>query len=257
VKPRDQTDLGGTTETFLTTHWSLIADIQREADPDCALLGLLLQRYWKPVYCYLRQKGCSNEQAKDLTQGFFHEVVLSRRLIERADPAKGRFRVFLLHALKQYLIDERRKEAARKHIPKEKLVPLDINDPPVLPHTISNWSPEDCFVYAWKSAILDETLADVEDDCLEQGLATHWNVFEARVLQPALRNDEPPAMKEICERLGIASEATASNMIVTVKRRFRSALRKHLRSTVLSDEEADEELQDMLKTWDFGAQDGP
>ncbi len=253
---REQTDLGGTAQTFLTTHWSLIARIQREADPDRALIGLLLQRYWKPVYCYLRQKGVDNEQAKDLTQGFFHEVVLSRQLVQRADPAKGRFRTFLLHALKQYLIDERRKEAAQKCIPRSKLVPLDVRDPPVLPRTISNWSPEDCFIYAWKSTILDETLAEVQDDCLEQGLATHWNVFEARVLQPALQSDEPPCMGEVCERFGIASEATASNMIVTVKRRFRTALRKHLRSTVLSDEEADEELRDMLRTWNFGAQDG-
>jgi len=256
MKPHDRTDLGGTTQTFLTTHWSLIADIQRETDPDRALVGLLLQRYWKPVYCYLRQKGCNNEQAKDLTQGFFHDVVLSRQLIQRADPSKGRFRALLLHALKQYMIDERRKETAQKHIPKDKLVPLDIHNPPALPHTISNWSPEDCFIYAWKSAILDETLAEVQDDCLEHGLATHWNVFQARVLQPALQSDEPPSMGEICRKFGIASETTASNMIVTVKRRFRTALRKHLRSTVLSDEEADEELQDMLRTWDFGAQDG-
>src|SRR5512136_3003846 len=98
---RDQTDMGGTAETFLTTHWSLIEGVQKHADPDRALIGLLLERYWKPVYCYLRRKGYKNEDAKDLTQGFLHEVVLDRQLIQRADPAKGRFRSFLLHALKQ------------------------------------------------------------------------------------------------------------------------------------------------------------
>ncbi|MFC1765446.1 RNA polymerase sigma factor [Planctomycetota bacterium] len=256
MKRRNQTDLGGTLETFLTTHWSLIENIQRDEDPDRALVGLLLQRYWKPVYCYLRRKGCDNEQAKDLTQDFFYDVVLSRQLIQRADPSKGRFRSFLLHAVKQYVIDARRRENAQKHIPKEKLVPLDINDPPILPQTISNWSPEDCFIYAWKSAILEETLAEVQSDCLSQGLETHWHVFQDRILQPALQNDEPPSMGQICTRYGIVSETTASNMIVTVKRRFRTAMRKHLRSTVLSDEEADEELLDMLKTWDFSAQDG-
>ncbi|MCU0918646.1 MAG: hypothetical protein MUC88_29425, partial [Planctomycetes bacterium] len=73
---RDQTDMGGDGQTFLTTHWSLIEGIQSEGDPEQALIGLLLQRYWKPVYCYLRHRGYPNEQAKDLTQGFFHEVVL-------------------------------------------------------------------------------------------------------------------------------------------------------------------------------------
>jgi len=255
MKRHDRTDLGGTAGSFHTTHWSLIENIQKDADPDRALVGLLLQRYWKPVYCYLRRKGYDNEEAKDLTQGFFHDVVLRRQLIQRADPAKGRFRAFLLHALKQYVIDERRREIAQKHIPKEKLVPLDISDPPILPQTISNWSPEDCFLYAWKSAILEETLAEVQSDCVKQGLETHWNVFQDRVLQPAVRNDEPPSMGQICERYCIASETTASNMIVTVKRRFRTALRSHLRSMVISEEEADEELQDMLKTWDIGAQD--
>ncbi|MFC1653144.1 hypothetical protein ACFL3F_05440 [Planctomycetota bacterium] len=91
---------------------------------------------------------------------------------------------------------------------------------------------------------------------MSQGLETHWHVFQDRILQPALQNDEPPSMGQICTRYGIVSETTASNMIVTVKRRFRTAMRKHLRSTVLSDEEADEELLDMLKTWDFSAQDG-
>ena len=92
----DQTDMGGTAETFLTTHWSLIESVQEHQDPDCALIGLLLKRYWKPVYCYVRRRGHANEEAKDLTQGFFHEVVLNRQLIQRADPSKGRFRTFLV-----------------------------------------------------------------------------------------------------------------------------------------------------------------
>ena len=114
---RDRTDMGGAGETFLTTHWSLIEDVKEHEDKDRALIGLLLERYWKPVYCYLRRKGYGNEQAKDLTQGFFHEVVLSRSLIERADQSKGCFRSFLLHALNQHLIDEQRKETAQKRVP--------------------------------------------------------------------------------------------------------------------------------------------
>ena len=78
---RDRTDIGGEREVFLTTHWSLIEGIQKQQDPGQALIGLLLRRYWKPVYCYLHRTGYDNEQAKDLTQGFFHEVVLSRHLI--------------------------------------------------------------------------------------------------------------------------------------------------------------------------------
>ncbi|MBN2314062.1 MAG: hypothetical protein JXM79_09040, partial [Sedimentisphaerales bacterium] len=95
----DWTNMGGARQTFLKTHWSLLEGIQKRGDKERALIGLLLERYWKPVYCYLRRKGYDNEQAKDLTQGFFHDVVLDRDLIDRADPSKGSFRSLLLHAL--------------------------------------------------------------------------------------------------------------------------------------------------------------
>jgi hypothetical protein len=119
---RDETDMGGERDIFLTTHWSLIEKVGNEGDKDRALIASLLENYWKPVYCYLRHKGYGNEDAKDLTQGFFHEVVLDRNLVQRADPAKGRFRSFLLHALNQYLINERDKRMAQKRIPPEKTV---------------------------------------------------------------------------------------------------------------------------------------
>ena len=85
---RDETDLGGTGDVFLTTHWSLVEHIQADESDGQALIGALLQRYWKPVYCYLRHKGHTNEIAKDLTQGFFHEIVLGRELIQQADKTK-------------------------------------------------------------------------------------------------------------------------------------------------------------------------
>jgi DNA-directed RNA polymerase specialized sigma24 family protein len=251
---RDDTDMGGTAEVFLTTHWSLIEGVQKHQDPGQALIGSLLRRYWKPVYCYLRRAGYGNEKAKDLTQGFFHEVVLSRHLIERADPSKGRFRTFLLNALKQYVIDMSRRESTQANIPPEKLIPLEIARLPVLPQTVSQWSPEACFNYAWKSAILDETTATVEEDCLRAGQQMHWQVFRDHLLHPILEGREPSSLKELRERYGLASEKTASNMIITVKRRFQRVLGRHLRSTVSTDAEANEELRDILETWHFGAQ---
>ena len=253
---RDQTDMGGTAEDFLTTHWSLIEGVQKQQDPGRAMIGLLLQRYWKPVYCYLRRTGCDNEQAKDLTQGFFHEVVLSRHLIERADPSKGRFRALLLHALKQYVIAMKRRQSSQANIPPEKLVSLEIVHLPVLPQTVSRRSPDECFTYAWKSAILDQTLAAVKEDCLHAGQETHWQVFRDQLLRPTLEGREPPPLRELCQRYSLPSEKTASNMVITVKRRFQRVLKKHLRSTVSSEAEADEELRDILETWNFGAQQG-
>jgi len=255
MRPKDQTDMGGERETFLTTHWSLIEDVESGDDKDHALIGLLLDKYWKPVYCYLRRKGYNNEQAKDLTQGFFHEVVLSRDLVQRADQSKGRFRSFLLHALNQYLIDEKRRQGALKRIPRDKLVPLDFTNPPVLPHAISKQPPEECFNYAWKSTLLDQSLSQVRDQCLDQGMEKHWHVFREKVVKPILEDLEPLSLKEICAKYNIESGTRASNMIVTVKRRFQAALKKNVRNTVTSEKQIDEELREILRFFPKSAQD--
>lgn len=239
--------MGGARETFLTTHWSLIEDVKEHQDKDRALIGLLLERYWKPVYCYLRRKGYDNEQAKDLTQGFFHEVVLSRYLIERADQAKGRFRSFLLHALNQYLVDEQRKDTAQKRIPEGKLVPLDIVDPPALPQKVRQLDPEQCFDYAWKADLLERALCELKQWYLGRGMDTHWHLFRDRLLRPSLEGLEAPSLAQLCEKCGIENETKASNMLGTVKRQFQSILTKHVRQTVLSGDAAEEELGEMFR----------
>lgn len=244
---RDRTDMGGEREAFLTTHWSLIDSIKKHIDKDKALIGLLLERYWKPVYCYLRRKGYDNEQAKDLTQDFFHEVVLNRSLIERVDQSKGRFRSFLLHALNKYLIDEKRKEAALKRIPQTKLVPLDISDPPVLPQMVSQLKPEQCFDYAWKTDLLERALAELKQWYFRREMETHWYLFRDRLLRPNLEGGEIPAFSQLSKQYEIEDETKASNILGTVKRQFQKILTKHVRQTVLSGDVAEAELQEMFK----------
>ncbi|MBN2130840.1 MAG: sigma-70 family RNA polymerase sigma factor [Sedimentisphaerales bacterium] len=244
---RDRTDMGGEREHFLTTHWSLIEDAKEHQDRDRALIGLLLERYWKPVYCYVRRKGHDNEQAKDLTQGFFHEVVLGRSLIERADPAKGRFRTFLLHALNQYLLDERRRETAQKRIPQAKLVSLDAGQPPMLPQKVSELGPEQCFDYAWKAELLERALSELKQWYVGRGMDIHWELFRDRLLHPSLEGLEAPSLAQLCQQYGIENETKASNMLGTVKRQFQSILTRHVRQTVLSGEAAEEELGDMFR----------
>jgi hypothetical protein len=247
MKFRDQTDMGGTRGAFLTTHWSLIEHIKDGSDKDGALIGLLLRTYWKPVYCYLRHKGYDNEQAKDLTQDFFQEVVLNRHLVDRADKDKGRFRSFLLYALNQYLINRDRDERAQKRIPRERLASLDVVELPDLPQSFSQATAEDSYHYAWLSTLLERATAEVRTACQKQGMETHWALFHERVLQPILGHSAPASLSQLCENHGIEDTKKASNMIVTVKRRFRSVLMELVRNTVVTDEQAREEFQYLLK----------
>ena len=247
--------MGGIHGVFLTTHWSLIDDIQTGRDKDRALIKLLLQRYWKPVYCYLRRKGTNNEDAKDLTQGFFHEIVLNRRLVQRSDQAKGRFRSFLLHALNQYVINQRAKQTATLRIPQDKLVSLESVDPSELPQDMSACEPDASYNYAWVSALLDQVLTAVKRSCREEGLETHWELFHARIVRPILTGASAPPLSEICTRLGVEDTRRASNMIITVKRRFREMLKGHIRNTVISKDQVDEELDEIIRFLPKSAQD--
>ena len=255
MRPHDYTDMGGTGEAFLTTHWSLIEDIKSKEDQNRALLGLLLGKYWKPVYCYLRRKGYNNEESKDLTQEFFYEAVFGRGLIEKADESKGRFRSFVLIALNRFLINIKYKETAQKRIPKDKLVPLNGVDSLEWPQMVETLAPEDSFNYAWVSSLLEDVLEDVEAKCHSDSKGVHWQVFCDRILQPIIDGTDPPPLKNICERYGIRDEAQASNMIVTVRRRFQAALKKQLRDSVVSDKQVSGELEEIKRFFPKIAQD--
>ena len=144
---------------FGTTHWTVIEAI-RSADnaQRRALTGELLKSYWKPVYCYLRRKGFHNEQAKDLTQGFFQEIVLGRDLVQSADPAKGRFRTLLLTALERYLASDHRRQTAQK-APAQRMAGSAWTGPRwrSCPIAVQSLSCEDTFHYAWVTELLDRT----------------------------------------------------------------------------------------------------
>lgn len=247
MKNDDHTDIGGVGQAFLTTHWSLIDSIRNDADSNQVLIGTLLKDYWKPVYAYLRRHGRSNEDAKDLTQAFFHEIVLGNELVQQADPCKGRFRSFLLTALRRYLINVNRKETARKRIPKGRLIPLDVVDASALGVFSDDLSPDDCFNCAWVSSLLERVFADVEAACHQDGKTVHWKLFEARVLQPIMDQSDPPSVAELCHTYGIADGPTLANMITTTKRRIRSALEKQIKALVSSPDEVSDELQEMSR----------
>ena len=100
--------------TFRTTNWTQVF----RANDDASELDALLGRYWSPIYAYLRRKGHDSQNAADLTQEFLTDVVLKRNIIGRASPTRGRFRSYLLTALRNYTIDaHRRSETLRKFIP--------------------------------------------------------------------------------------------------------------------------------------------
>jgi hypothetical protein len=116
-----------------------------------------------------------------------------------------------------------------------------------LPQAMTTLTPEDTFTYAWVSALLEQVLRDVRAECEADGKAVHWQVFHDRVLQPVMKGGEAPPMGDVCRKHGVSDPIKASNMVVTVKRRFRTALGKRLRDSVMSEEEAQAEFLEIKR----------
>ena len=110
---------------FATTHWSVVLAAGHGTDTRAPeALERLCGAYWRPLYLFVRSSGYDEETAKDLTQAFF-ERLLGKDYVKDADPARGRFRTFLLAALKHFLANEWDREKAVKRGGHCRFVPLE------------------------------------------------------------------------------------------------------------------------------------
>jgi hypothetical protein len=151
-------------------------------------------------------------------------------------------------------MNERRRQDAQKFIPRDKLVSLDAVELPVLPQSVIESGPEDSYNYAWVSALMDQVLSEIKLKCRKQDMETHWYVFRERVVVPMLNNAAPKSLGDICQEYGIESEKKASNMIITIKRRFQSTLKQYIRNTVVSENQMNDELKEIMKFFPKKAQ---
>jgi DNA-directed RNA polymerase specialized sigma24 family protein len=110
---------------FTTTHWSVVLEAQSEESPAAhEALEKLCRVYWRPIYSFVQRQGISPEEAEDLTQGFFADL-FERGSLTAVRKEKGRFRSYLLGALKHFLADERRRAMAIKRGKGQRLIPLE------------------------------------------------------------------------------------------------------------------------------------
>src|SRR5437588_5288416 len=111
--------------SFATTRWSIVLSAGQRASVESEqALAELCSRYWYPLYAYVRRHVADAEEARDLTQEFFARL-LERNLLAHADPARGRFRGFLLTACKTFLVNEWQRGQAQKRGGGRVALPLD------------------------------------------------------------------------------------------------------------------------------------
>jgi RNA polymerase sigma-70 factor (ECF subfamily) len=223
---------------FATTRWSLIRAAGREDGfASRRALSELCELYWFPVYSFVRRRGHDHDRAQDLTQGFFARL-LERDGLANADPAKGRFRSYLLGACQHFLANQHDFATAQKRGGGEPLLSLNFDNAdsrygvePADGHTA-----EQEFERRWALSLLEQTLAGLRAEYAEAGKAA---IFER--LKGALTG-EPAAHASVAAELGL-SEGAVKVAAHRLRQRYRERLRSAIAETVDSPDEIDDEIR--------------
>jgi RNA polymerase sigma-70 factor (ECF subfamily) len=229
--------------SFPSSHWSVIVRA-RDASPEEARIALedLCRRYWYPLYAYVRRQVGTHHEAEDVTQGFFAHL-LQKDVIAEADPARGRFRAFLLSCCKNYLSKHRRATGAEKNGGHLQKLPLDFEnaDGRYAREPADLGDAEQLYLRRWALTVLDESFALLEAEYEADG---RGELF--RHLRPTLTRGEDA---QSCAAIGLAvqlSEAAVRKAAQRMRGRFRDVLRRRIGDTVDGPEAVDDELRDLF-----------
>jgi len=204
-----------------------------------------MERYWPPVYATLRRRGMKQLEAAEATQAFFADVVLQRRLFERAVRERGKLRSLLLTSLKRFLVDQHRRRAARGSGLTLSLDTLDREDRIV--ERAPDFDSDELFERRWALAALQEAMKRCEAKFVSNGSVKHWRAFEAHVVRPALTCAEPEPLERVAERVGFRTAADCAAAVQVVRLRVLALMREVVAETVDGDDDADAEYDRALQ----------
>jgi len=201
-------------------------------------IARLCQKYWYPLYAFLRRRGRSTEDAQDLTQGFFLRF-LGGKAFEGFNPENGKLRSYLLGALKHYETDQRRAENTQKHGGQYDFIsfewlqaeaqyagePKDIDSPDLL------------YDRRWAVTLLESVQKELRDEFAKKGKG---GIFD--VLHPFMdRSAVDSSLDQAAERLGMAKSAVKM-AVSRMRKRRRQILRDHIALTVATPDLIDDEI---------------
>jgi RNA polymerase sigma factor (sigma-70 family) len=227
---------------FTTTHWSVVLEAQGESPAAQAALEKLCRTYWRPIFAFLRRQGFRPDEAEDITQGFFAQL-LERRSFEAVRKEKGRLRSYLLGALKYFLTDERRRAQAIKRGKGQQIIPLEelraderIQMEPADPMTA-----EMIYERRWALTVLERVLSRLKDEYKTAGNAALFDSLKQ------LLPDEPgsPSQAEIAARLGMTENAVRQ-AFYRFRQRYQSLLREEIANTVATPGDIEDELRHLI-----------
>ena len=232
-------------EWFATTHWSVVLSAGNHVGPDAAAaLEKLCRAYWYPLYFYVRRQGHTPHDAQDLTQEFFARL-LERNFLESVRPEKGKFRSFLLAALKHFLANQGERARAAKRGGGVALISLDEETAEnlYLQEPAASASPEAAFEKRWAITLLERAFAQVRQEYSDGGKG---QVFEGLklFLEEGTGHGEYAA---VAAGLGMTPNAAAV-AVHRLRQRYRELVRVEVAHTLARPEELEDEMRHLFAT---------
>jgi len=227
---------------FHTTHWSVVLEAGGSDGPARTALETLCRHYWYPLYAFVRRRGYAEHEAQDLTQEFFARL-LANQSFKTAQPERGKFRTFLLGALKNFLANDWRDAHRLKRGGRMEFLSWDELDPEhryALEPTDSAPA-ESLFDRRWAQAVVSGALARLDAEMRREGTAERFTV-----LKVFLQGDGgADSYASVGTRLGL-SEAATKSAIFRMRRRYGELIREEVAQTVATPAEVEAEIQHLI-----------
>ena len=226
---------------FRTTRWSVVLAAGRADSPSARdALETLCRSYWFPLYGYARRHAADRDAAHDLVQGFFARLLEKRDLAD-ADRERGRFRAFLLTALKNYMANERDRAGAAKRGGGRVVLSLDVESAEGrLSIEEDAAAPDAQFDRHWALVVMERVLESVREEYVR---ANRGELFER--LTPCLTGDGDVPYRDLAQELEM-TEAAFKVAVHRARKRFRECLRREVAETLSDPGEIEAELRDLV-----------
>ena len=229
-------------DRFATTHWSMVLSAGQGRSPQASqALATLCESYWFPLYAFVRRAGRTAEDAEDLTQEFFARL-LAQDFLTKADRRKGRFRTFLLAALKHFLADQWDRARAQKRGGGKPVISFDSLDAEARYRLepATDLTPERMFEKQWALSLLDRVLSRLDAEMAADGKS---ELFES--LKETLTGARSITYAAIGAALGM-SEGAVKVAAHRMRRRYRALLREEIAQTVAGADDIGDEIRYLL-----------
>jgi RNA polymerase sigma-70 factor (ECF subfamily) len=225
---------------FVTTHWSLVGAVRSDEASQTrarAALEELCRAYWYPLYAFVRSRGYSAVDAQDLTQAFFARF-LETGGFASANRERGRFRSYLLGAMKHFLANEWHRSQTQKRGGRVQFIEWDALDPETryAAALAPSDDPERLFDREWALQTISGALEALRGEMAQAGKSEQFDA-----LKGSLTGEDELPREQIAARLGM-SEGAVKVAVHRLRQRYRNLLRAAIAETVSSEEDLNEEM---------------